>query len=87
MNKPKIVLGETVVLVTWEDAWANREYWSLDSIDKSGPLIEKSVGYCIRNNKSGVTVAREFCGGGGVQEWRCVQHIPRAMIRNVQVLK
>ena len=76
---------QKVASVIWEDAWSNgMKYFSVKDIAEEGPCIGTSVGTVIRDNKAGITLAREYFGEG---EYRSVQHIPRAMIRKVKILK
>lgn len=72
-----------VVRIHWEDAWSSGDYYTSKDIHEQGPFEGISVGICIRDNKSGVSIAREKFG----ERYRTVQHIPRAMIRKVVVLK
>lgn len=79
------------VVVTWEDAWHNGHgYMSSERIHKETPLILESIGYCIRDNKDGVSMGSTIptdTEGGITVEYRHVQHIPRAMVRKVRVLR
>ena len=80
----KIILGETIVRVLWEDAWSDPAYTTLDEISREGPYMIETVGYVIRNNKNGITTARERITS---TRFRNVQHVSRAMIRKVDILK
>jgi len=86
---PQIVLGETIVRVDWEDAWSNGDYWTLDEISDAQPFLAILVGTVIRNDKAGVTVARETFPSSeyGELRFRDVHHVPRKMIRKVTIVK
>ena len=84
----KIVFGETIVKIDWEDAWSNTDYWTIAEI-KDRPTYDMIlVGIVIRNDKTGITVARERLPNlsDGEMRFRDIQHIPRAMIRKVKIL-
>lgn len=81
---PKITLGVTVVEITWEDAWSENGYYTLDSISKEKPYMTYSYGLVIRDDESGVTIAREKFNQDS--RFRSVQHIPRGMITKVRIL-
>lgn len=77
------------VRVVWEDAWnGNGGYYSDKDIHEQTPLILECSGYCIRDNKGGISLAttRPVSENGRI-EYRHVQHIPRAMVRKVSVLR
>jgi hypothetical protein len=77
-------LGKNVQ-VTWEDAWSNdRDYFTKESVLDEQPFIMEVVGRVIRDNTDGLTVARECLQDG---RHRSIQHIPRAMVRKVKVLR
>lgn len=80
----KIELGKTVVQILWEDAWTDPSYFTLETIAKEGPYTCTSVGVCLRNNKAGISICRERFAD---DKFRNIQHIPRAMIRKVEILR
>ena len=78
------------VRVLWEDAWnGNGSYFTADSVSRATPLLLECSGYCIRDNKDGISMASTvpIDGNYGPPEYRHVQHIPRAMVRKVSVLR
>ena len=73
------------VIITWEDAWSNNKaYFNPKSIIEEGPCMVTSIGFVIRDNKAGISLAHEDFGS---DEYRSIQHIPRAMIRKIRILK
>lgn len=76
-------LGD-VVSVEWEDAWTEGgQYYTFESIADEESCICQSVGFLIRNDEVGITIAREGARDG---RFRGVQHIPRSMVRLARVL-
>ena len=80
----KIILGQTIVEILWEDAWSDPGYYTIDELSRERPYHIESVGIVLRNDKSGITTARERMANG---RYRTIQHIARAMIRKVEVLR
>lgn len=72
------------VSITWEDAWASDDYWTAKEITEASPLVIETVGYCIRDDKKCISVARTI---SAPEQYRCVHYIPRAMVRKVRVLR
>ncbi len=79
----KIELGKTIVRILWEDAWSDPGYNTVDEVSREGPYHIESIGFVLRNNKAGITTSRERMANG---RYRTIQHIPRAMVRKVDVL-
>lgn len=76
-------LGD-VVSIEWEDAWTeSAQYYTFDSIAEAESCICQSVGFLIRNDEVGVTIAREGAPDG---RFRGIQHIPRSMVRAARIL-
>jgi hypothetical protein len=75
-----------VLQIDWEDAWSNGDMWTKAEVEKTKPLIMILYGYCLRDDKSGITVAMERRHTGD-DKYRIVWHVPRAMIRKVRVLR
>ena len=71
-----------ILEVTWEDAWHSSEYADFEKIKGATPLILKSCGYCIRDDKSGITLATDDNGS----DYRHLSHRPASMIRKVRIL-
>lgn len=82
----KTKIGD-IVDITWEDAWASGEYFTLEQIKKEKPYIGHTVGIVIRHDKTGTTLAQEFGFGARTADYRRVHHIPKAMVRKIKVLK
>ncbi len=84
----KIILGETVAVITWEDSWGNGDYCTIPEMAETGPYIIDLAGIVIRNDKKGMAVAAEILPPlvNGEKRFRTVQFVPRAMIRKVKVL-
>lgn len=81
---PKSRVGQCL-RIEWEDAWTNSDTWIQSEVDEAPPLIMTLYGYCVRDDKSGITVTMETHPKGG--RYRIVWHVPKAMIRKVQCLK
>ncbi len=82
-TKARPELGE----VTWQDAHSpgSTEVVSLGELDKvHKPLIMKTVGWLLRVDKHGTTIAGEDCGDG---DYRNVTFIPNVLITQVRPLK
>ena len=80
----KIELGKTLVKILWEDAWSDPGYFSLKQIAEEEPYLIETVGWVIRNDKTGISTAREKFADG---RFRTIQHIGRPMIRKVEILR
>lgn len=80
----KSLVGEVLYLV-WEDAWhSEHSYETVESIKTSKPYILETVGICIRDDESGITIATDKTPG---DEYRHISHRPRYMIKKIKVLK
>lgn len=76
--------------IEWEDAWTNSMSWTQAEIDDpkgqpSNPLIMTLYGYCIKDDKIGITVTMETHPRGN--DYRIIWHVPKGMIRKVKILK
>ncbi len=79
----KVELGKSIVRVLWEDAWSDPGYSTVDEISRETPYHIESIGYILRDNKDGITTARERMANG---KFRTIQHVARAMVRKVDVI-
>jgi hypothetical protein len=74
-----------VAVIEWEDSWGNNtpsEYYTVEEVQGSEPLIGLACGIVIRDNKDGITITQQVWG----KKCRIVHHIPRAMIRKVWMM-
>jgi len=71
--------------VEWEDAWSNGDTWTAQEAQETKPLIMTLFGYCVRDDKAGITLTMEH--DPQKKKYRIIWHVPRAMIRKVTVLK
>jgi hypothetical protein len=77
-----------VVSIVWEDAWSDAGYFSKESAVNEPPCFITSVGILIENNDNGATIACElFHDTDKFDRYRKVQHIPKSIIREFEVLK
>ena len=75
-----------MVCVTWEDAWASDDYWTMDEIQASKPYLVDTVGVCVRDDKQFIATSRTVLHPP-TERFRTVHVIPRAMVKKVRVLK
>lgn len=73
------------ICITWEDAWSDPGYFTIDEVNKEKAYKIDSFGVLVRNDKTGMYIAREIMEHD--KRVRCVQHIPKGMIRKVRTLK
>jgi len=78
------LLGK-IVEVKWEDAWFSDRSFNFDDIKKEDPFYLTTVGYVIRDDKTGITLSPELSFRSGL--YRNCHHVCRAMIRKVRRLK
>jgi hypothetical protein len=74
-----------VVLVEWIDAWSDTAYNTQREIDEHGAYMCYNVGFVLRDDDLGITMTRELSPDRS--NFRYINHIPRAMIQSVTVLK
>lgn len=71
------------VLVTWHDAWESQSDVEPDKI-RHEPKVQYTVGFLIRKDKRGVTLATEY--GDDDLELRTTNFIPKGMIVSITKL-
>jgi len=75
-----------IVEVVWEDAWSNStKYYTREELDAEQPLVLHSVGYLLKDDKSGVALTVEHNPQG--EHSRHIMFIPRGMIRKMVKLR
>lgn len=83
----KLILGQTPVAVDWEDAWSNStRYFNLRSIAEEAPVMMRTVGILIQNDKRGVAVANDYSPDLSTCDYRHCHFIPRKMVHKVTKL-
>lgn len=70
-----------LVIVTWNDAHGDSGSAFSEHEIPHAPIVIDSVGWLLREDDAGVTVAAEFCHDG---TWRGVTFVPRGMIQAVR---
>lgn len=75
----------SLIIVDWDDAWATSGWARLDAAAQDHrPLPVKSVGFLIKQDKTGVSIA----GGFDVNGNPAGQHfIPKGMITKITKVK
>lgn len=68
------------VVVAWRDAHANAISWFSEHEIPHAALEVQSVGWLLREDEAGITVAAEYCGDA---TWRGVSFVPRGMVVSV----
>jgi hypothetical protein len=72
------------VIVTWNDAWESQADATPEEI-KHEPVVQNTIGFLIRDNKKGITLATEYAeDGSGL---RTTNFIPRGMVVKVKRLR
>lgn len=69
-----------LVMVAWNDAHSpsSTEIVNVSNLaDMHGTLVIKTVGWELRNDDAGITLASEFCGDG---DFRGVTFVPKALV-------
>jgi hypothetical protein len=72
------------VIVTWNDAWESQEDATPEEI-KHEPVVQNTIGFLIRDNKKGITLATEYADDGS--GLRTTNFIPRGMVVKVKRLR
>lgn len=77
MEKPPLT---KLVILTWKDAHAGgHEQYDLSSVPHS-PLIIQTIGWLLKDDMEGVSIASEMLEGGA---YRSYTFVPRGMVVNV----
>jgi len=73
-----------IVAVTWLDAHgsATDTYGIGDIPHKAVEIM--TVGWALRDDETGLSVSNEYCGD---QDYRGITFVPRAMVKEVRVIK
>jgi hypothetical protein len=74
-----------VAVVTWRDAWIYPHVQIAADEIRHSPVIQHTVGFVIREDKAGVTLAMEY--GDQEKDLRTTYFIPRDMIVRVTRVK
>lgn len=79
------IVKASLIVVDWEDAWATSGWARAEAAGKEHmPLPVKSVGFLIKQDKTGVSLAGGYDANGNPAG----QHfIPAAMIRKIKKVK
>lgn len=74
-------------IVVWDDAHGSAtEDVTIEALDHT-PMVMTTVGWLLREDERGVSVANERCEEGGKMVYRGHTFIPKAMVRSCTVMK
>ncbi len=78
-----------IVVIVWDDAWksATADYSLDDIVTHHKPAVEQTIGWLMKEDEEGITVANERGTGDGADQFRGVSYIPRKMIRSITHFK
>ena len=77
-------MKHVTVIVTWNDAHEQGGDVATVAEINHAPDMQHTVGFLLRSDRVGITLASERCEGGG---WRTTNFIPRAMVVRVRRLR
>lgn len=78
MPKPKT--SKPLVICTWADAHGSATAAYSEHEIPHAPIIIHTLGWLLRDDEVGVTVANEYCAD---DTWRGCTFVPRLMVRDV----
>jgi hypothetical protein len=74
-----------LVVVVWDDAWksATTDVTVKDVTDHHKAAVMQTLGWLLKEDATGVSVANERCMDDGDEAYRGVTFIPRGMVRSI----